>query len=132
MSADMCISGVNPYPHFVSAAAVDCVRLQVAAELGDGIDVLKLDVDQNADLSTRLQVCCRRWICGLSIHVRMQMPVLTWHSVAQDLPIGGSVDGYHSSIALAGNPDSTNRATWHCLARCSCYDSVSHLQSIDV
>jgi hypothetical protein len=48
---------------YVSAATVDCVCLQVAAELGDGIDVLKLDVDQNADLSTRLQVgcccCCR-------------------------------------------------------------------------
>ncbi|KAF6264260.1 thioredoxin-like protein [Scenedesmus sp. NREL 46B-D3] len=29
---------------------------KVAGELGEGIDVLKLDVDQNADLSTRLQI----------------------------------------------------------------------------
>lgn len=31
--------------------------LQVASELGDAIQVLKLDVDQNTELSTRLQVC---------------------------------------------------------------------------
>lgn len=30
--------------------------LQVAKELGDGVQILKLDVDKNPSMSTRLQV----------------------------------------------------------------------------
>eukprot|EP00879_Flechtneria_rotunda_P027282 GHRR01029223.1.p1 GENE.GHRR01029223.1~~GHRR01029223.1.p1 ORF type:complete len:126 (+),score=28.03 GHRR01029223.1:184-561(+) len=32
---------------------------KVAKDLGDGVEILKLDVDQNTDLSTRLQVLCQ-------------------------------------------------------------------------
>jgi hypothetical protein len=43
--------------------------------------------------------------------VHMQKPVLAQHSVAQHLSIcGGSVNRYCSSIELAGNRDSTDRA----------------------
>lgn len=33
-----------------------CCVLQVANDLGEGVQILKLDVDQNSELSTRLQV----------------------------------------------------------------------------